>query len=216
MNEIKGSISLSRDAIKIARKSNTQYNDIRHISNYYRLQVDNNSSFLSTETPSHITKYQKSEVHKNIMDTQDDFESADNELVREVIHQYRDWSYLYGFKERENSSSEINISVYGDKDTEELLEEMNHRIRSSNVTVQDAFLSLRLCYIAFREVESERFDTTEEFMSMVDLISEQVENLVNSRRENTNIPYDWNAIGASLDYTEKQLLRRTSEERNQS
>lgn len=210
MNEIKGTLSLSRDAIKIARESEIQCKDIRHISNYYRLQIDNNSSFYSTDIPSHVSKYRNSEVHKNIMNIQDNFEFADYELVREVVHQYRDWSYLYGFKEKDKSLSEINVTVYGHKDTEELLEEMNNRIRSSNVAVQDIFLSLRLCNIAFRGVESERFDTTEEFMSMVDLISEQVESLINSRRENTNIPYNWNAIGASLDYTEAQLLRKTT------
>lgn len=214
MNEIKGTVSLSEDAIKITRGSEIEYNNIKHVSNYYRLRVDNNSSFFSTEIPSYVTKYRNSEVHKNIMNIQDNFESADYELVGEVIHLYRDWSYLYGFKKNEDSLGGINASVYGHEDTEELLEEMNHRVRSSNVTLQDVFLSLRLCYKAFREVELERFDTTEEFMSVVDSISGQIENLINNRRENTNIPYDWNAVGASLEYTEKQLLSRTTVEKD--
>lgn len=214
MNEIKGTVSLSEDAIKIARGSEIEYNNIKHVSNYYRLRVDNNSSFFSTEIPSYVTKYRNSEVHKNIMNIQDNFEFADYELVGEVIHLYRDWSYLYGFKQNEDSLGGINASVYGHENTEELLEEMNHRVRSSNITLQDVFLSLRLCYKAFRGVELERFDTTEEFMSVVDSISGQIENLVNNRRENTNIPYDWNAVGASLEYTEKQLLRRTTVEKD--
>lgn len=202
MKETETIRDLTEDIIEISREDAIETGEIKHISNYYRLRVDNNMNVFVSSLPSYVSRYRRSDVHSQLLRIGD---NEDKRVVLDIISEFEDWCYLRGFKEKENLNREIDVSRYADDSTERLMEEMNREIRSSDTRIQDVFLAMTLAHLAFRWVDDGHYDTTEEFSDILEEVSVKIQELVQNYRENTNIPFSWNAVGSSLDYTEREL-----------
>lgn len=209
MDEIKNIQDIASDTVRHVHESpewGENWDSLKYIADYYRLRVDNNKEVFSSDLPSYVEQYNTLNIHEDIVRMPN--EEIPNFIVKEIVGYYREWAFLYGFRNKNTDNHQIDTSQYSGEKNRTVLQRMNRRIVTDGANAQEVFVGLKLAHEAFENDETEVFDTPEEYLSIASDVSSHIERYLQTARESTEAEFDWNHLGSSFDFTYKELHNR--------
>lgn len=206
-NQIANIFNEVKNLIDITSSDNDwdgKYNVLKHLADYYRIRVDNNKELFCSELPDYNGNYLHVEHHANIIDLCE-HNNVPYYVVRDIIKDYRDMSYLYGYKNDGNIYKTVDLTGYKDDYTRDILEKYNSKIDDKEYTTQQVYVIFKLVEKAYYEglSESSTFSSVDNYLSLLELVSNEVSYMYSKTYPTETM--EWNKFGGSLDFTYNSL-----------